>query len=434
MQRRTLISGVLPLAPSGQWLNELQDMLSYEQALAIIESNVEAIAPEPVHLRDAMGWVSAESLSCRLAVPPFDNSAMDGFAVRAEDTHGASEARPATLQIIGTVLAGDPGDARAETMCAHEIMTGAPIPAGYDTVVPVERVLIERDSAGKPLQILLADAVAKGSNLRAAGEDFAAGTELLHAGQRIGANQIMGLAATGVQSFRARRKPRVMAITTGNELTDSATLQRGMIHDSNGPYLGAAIPGMGAECIGMDRIADSDDDLINRIDNAAGQADVIVTTGGVSAGRMDFVPRALELMGADILFHRVAIRPGKPILFARLPNGTWFFGLPGNPIAVAVGLRFFVAPALRILQGRPREEFRMARLTDTLHKKHGMTFFAKASLLSTDAGQLEVRILPGQESFKIKPLMEADCWAIVAGDLELLERGTPVSVAASATD
>ena len=160
----------------------------------------------------------------------------------------------------------------------------------------------------------------------------------------------------------------------------------------------------------------------------------MVTTGGVSAGRMDFVPRALELMGADILFHRVAIRPGKPILFAWLHDGTWFFGLPGNPIAVAVGLRFFVAPAIRILQGRPPEEFRMARLRETLHKKHGMTFFAKAHLATNGAGQLEVRILPGQESFKIKPLMEADCWAIVAGDLEVLEPGTPVAVAGSAAD
>jgi molybdopterin molybdotransferase len=409
-------------------------MLSYEQALAIIESSVQALAPARVRPRDALGWVSAESLACPSAVPPFDNSAMDGFAVRSADTSAASGDSPAALEIIGTVLAGDAGNAHATPMCAHEIMTGAPIPAGYDSVVPVERVSIRRDPDGKPLQILLSDAVASGSNLRSAGEDFAADAQLLHAGQLIGANQIMGLAATGVSGFMARRRPRVMAITTGNELTDSATLARGMIHDSNGPYLGAAIPGMGAECTSVDRIADSDRELIGKIENAEDCPDVIITTGGVSAGRMDFVPRALELIGADILFHRVAIRPGKPILFARLPNGTWFFGLPGNPIAVAVGLRFFVAPALRMLQGRPREEYRMARLTDTLHKKPGLTFFAKARLTMAAADSTNVEILPGQESFKIRPLMEANCWAIVAPDREVLEAGATVPVAGSMAD
>jgi molybdopterin molybdotransferase len=146
---------------------------------------------------------------------------------------------------------------------------------------------------------------------------------------------------------------------------------------------------------------------------------------------MDFVPRALELMGADILFHRVAIRPGKPALFARLPDGTWFFGLPGNPIAVAVGLRFFVAPALRMLQSLPPEEYRTARLKDTVHKKSGLTFFAKARTSGTKDGGLEVDILPGQESFKIKPLMEANCWAVVPEDSDTVQSGATIRVAGS---
>ena len=253
----TSFSGVSQV-PSGQRLHESQNMLTYEQALAIIGSNVEAMPPEEVNPRDASGWVSAYNLFGPAPVPPFNNSAMDGFAVRSEDTRAATASSPARLQIIGSVLAGDGGDAHAAEMCAHEIMTGAPIPVGYDAVVPVERVGIERDTAGKPLQILVTDAVAARSNLRSAGEDFAAGTQLLRPGQLIGPNQIMGLAATGVTSLLARRKPGLMVITTGNELTDSGTLARGMIHDSNGPYLAAAIPTMGARCIGVDRITDSD--------------------------------------------------------------------------------------------------------------------------------------------------------------------------------
>ena len=136
----------------------------------------------------------------------------------------------------------------------------------------------------------------------------------------------------------------------------------------------------------------------------------------------------------DILFHRVAIRPGKPALFARLPNGTWFFGLPGNPIAVAVGLRFFVAPALRILQGLPPEEFQTARLKEPVHKKAGLTFFAKARAHTTAEGGLEVEVLPGQESFKIRPLMEANCWAIVPAEADSLRAGATISVADNCID
>ena len=144
---------------------------------------------------------------------------------------------------------------------------------------------------------------------------------------------------------------------------------------------------------------------------------------------MDFVPYALEMMGADILFHRVAIRPGKPALFARLPNGTWFFGLPGNPIAAAVGLRFFVAPALRMLQGLPPEEYRTALLRETVHKKQGLTFFAKARASVAADGRSVAEVLPGQESFKIKPLMDANCWVVIPAELGDVQAGTTVQVA-----
>lgn len=409
-------------------------MLSYEQALAIIASNIRPLEPTQVRPADAAGWVAAASLNCESDVPPFDNSAMDGFALRSKDTAGAQADKPVKLAVLGTVFAGDNADGKAGKMSAHEIMTGAPVPDGYNAVVPVERVTIERDPDGRPIAVELTDPVEPGCNLRKAGEDFAAGSPLLGMGQRISSGQIMGLAATGVQTFCARRKPVTVAITTGNELTDSRELRRGMIHDSNGPYLAAAIPEMGAECIGVHRTGDSDRQLIEIIEGFTDGVDFVITTGGVSAGRMDFVPKALELMGADILFHRVAIRPGKPALFARLPNGTWFFGLPGNPIAVAVGLRFFVKPALRMLQGLPREKYRAAFLKDTLRKKPGLTFFAKARATNSDDGRLEVEILPGQESFKIKPLMDANCWAIVEAEHETLQSGATVQVAGLTAD
>jgi molybdopterin molybdotransferase len=311
-------------------------------------------------------------------------------------------------------------------------MTGAPVPAGYDGVIPIEQVSVERDDKGKPIVIALTQSVAAGRNLRAAGEDFAAGDALVHAGQFIQANQIMGLAATGVRELSARMPANVAAITTGNELTDAANaqpLEPGMIHDSNGPYLEAAISSIGANSTGVFRTGDSANELITLIEKLQDKTDVILTTGGVSAGRMDFVPMALEQLGADIQFHRVAIRPGKPILFARLANGTLVFGLPGNPIAVAVGLRFFVIPALRQMQGLPEETYLTARLKEPVRKKQGLRFFAKAQAMSDDTGQLQVEVLPGQESFKISPLMTANCWLIADEEADELAAGSLVKIA-----
>ena len=411
----------------------MNSMIDYSDALKIIIETATLLPAESIQLEDAMGATVAVDQPSPAAVPPFDNSAMDGFAVYSSDTADASSEHPVTLPVIGTVTAGEAVTGKSgKAGTAWEIMTGAPVPAGYDGVVPVEQVETQRDSAGKPVSITLTEPIHAGRNLRATGEDFSAGDALVHAGQYIQANQIMGLAATGVNEISARRPARVAAITTGNELTDAANaqpLEPGMIHDSNGPYLEAAISSIGATSAGVYRTGDSAEELISLIEDLQDKTDVILTTGGVSAGRMDFVPMALEQMGADILFHRVAIRPGKPILFARLMNGTLIFGLPGNPIAVAVGLRFFVVPALRQMQGLPEEEYLTASITHTMGKKQGMRFFAKAQAMSNDAGQLEVEALPGQESFKISPLMSANCWLIADKETDELTAGSLVKIA-----
>ncbi len=406
-------------------------MIDYQQALRIIETTVMPLSPVDVSLGQASGCVVAEDLPSPNAVPPFDNSAMDGFAVRAADTIAASAASPVSLRVVGMVTAGETaGKQAAENCTAWEIMTGAPVPAGYDSVIPVEQVNVSRDPTGKPVTVSITQPVSAGRNLRRAGEDFSRGDALLKAGQFIGANQIMGLAATGVGTIRARRPARVAAITTGNELTDSASaLEPGRIHDSNGPYLEAAIASIGAANAGVYRSRDSADELIGLVESLQNKAEIILTTGGVSAGRMDFVPMALEQLGADILFHRVAIRPGKPVLFARLPDGTLVFGLPGNPIAVAVGLRFFVVPALRHMYGQAAEQYATALLMEAHGKKAGMTFFAKAHAQTDSKGRLIADILPGQESFKISPLMRANCWAILDAGSDHVAAGSTVRVA-----
>ena len=404
-------------------------MITYPQALATVLDTVTPLPAAVQPVAQALGHVAATDVINVQAVPPFDNSAMDGFALRAADTAAASPASPVQLAVTDLLTAGDAGsDLQISSGGCCEIMTGAPVPQGCDAVIPVEQVQIERAADGRPVSVSIDQVVATARNLRCAGEDFAAGDVLLRAGQVLTAERMMGLAATGVTDVTVHRSPGVAVITTGNELSDSAELEPGMINDANGPYLQSAVASFGAELDGLYRTGDSAEKLIARI-NSLPDADVIITTGGVSAGRMDFVPAALEQLGADILFHRVAIRPGKPLLFAHLPDGRVVFGLPGNPIAVAVGMRFFVVPAIRRMRGLPPESYATATLNDTHHKKSGLTFFAKAVARTDDTGQMTVEILKGQESFKINPLMQANCWAIADADSSELAAGTALQVA-----
>jgi molybdopterin molybdotransferase len=402
-------------------------MLDYQQALQIIIATTEPFPAQETRLRDAAGLVCAETVQSAQAVPPFNNSAMDGFALRSADLASL----PAELQVAGVITAGEAASGvSGQPGTAWEIMTGAPVPSGYDAMIPIERVDVHRDAGGKPVSVTVKEQASAGQNLRRAGEDFNRGDEILYAGTRIAPQHVMGLAATGITQLQTRRLPRVAAITTGNELAEFAdNPEAGLINDSNGPYLRNAIPAIEAELVGQFHSRDSADELIALIEQHREVSDVIITTGGVSAGRMDFVPAALEQLGADILFHKVAIRPGKPILFARLPDGTLVFGLPGNPIAVAVGLRFFVNPALAIMQGRNREELPTARLTETVYKKGGLQFFAKAVAGITNSGEVQVQVLPGQESFKISPLMTANCWLVADAEATEITAGSLVKIA-----
>ncbi len=359
------------------------------------------------------GAAPAADVHSLMNVPSFDNSAMDGFALRAADTAGASADHPVTLSVHGTVAAGQ---APADGLAAHavEIMTGAPVPHGYDTVIPVERVDAERTSDGTAVRIRLVEPVPADRHVRRSGEDFTRGARILGRGQRVEPHHLMGLAATGIDRLDALPRPTVALLTTGSELAASGIpAGGGMIRDSNGPYLRSFFARAGLELVDSRSVADNPRDLHAAIEACGESADIVMTTGGVSAGRFDLVPAAIETLGGDIIFHRVAMRPGKPLLFARLANGRIFFGLPGNPIAVAVGVRFFVMAAVAHLQGLAGERWLPSRCAAPISSKENLTFFGKARVDIDADGQLQTRLLPGQESFKIHSLMRANCWAIV---------------------
>jgi len=407
-------------------------MKSYLDAVRILteEAAAKRIPSEEMSLVKALNCVLAEDILSPEAVPNFDNSAMDGFAVESALTQGAGPERKVAFDVLGTVSAGESGEGFTQNG-AVEIMTGAPMPAGrFDAVVKVEDVEVQRDDSGKPVRISLRAPVKWHENVRLKGEDFQVNQLAAKAGTEVTPELVMALASLGVSRVRARRKPRVAVISTGRELVDheSGTLRPGMIRNSTGPYLMAALPLLGAEGRFYGTIHDEPEHFIELFQRVCAEGvDVVLTTGAVSMGKHDFVREALEGLGARVVFHKVAIRPGKPVLFAQIPGGPAVFGLPGNPVSTSVGLRFFVEPYLRELRGLPAEKPIRARMLRTTGKPEGLRCFFKAELKVSEEAA-EVEILTGQASFMVSPLLRSNVWAILEEPGRQVPEGAVVNV------
>ena len=390
-------------------------MLSYADALKIILSGREPLETKTISLDHALGHVTAEKIVGAENVPPFHNSAMDGYAVHSNAVLDATTENPIILNVDGSTMAGDCPSKGGSG--AWEIMTGAPVPDVYDAVIRVEDTsIIETNDQQRPTKIsIIADGF-PGKNVRKAGTDFCPGDLLVEKGVEIAAHHIMALAALGQDNIPVTTAPKAAVISTGKELVDELDrkLQPGQIRNCNAPYLVNSLKSYGITATNEGTIFDEPEKFEQKIEEIlAKDVQIILSSGAVSMGRYDFVPDGLRAMGAEILFHKAAIRPGKPILYARFPNGTSYFGLPGNPIASAVGLRFFVYPLIRKLRGLEQEEHTTAILQNDFSKESLFRFFQKAHYKHDEEGRLTVEILPGQESFKIKPMLHQNCWAVV---------------------
>ena len=423
-------------------------MIPYGEALELLLDAVPSLDVEEVSLDRAPGRVTARPLVSPMTQPPFPNSAMDGYALAT----GGKELPPGSLwRVAGRVAAGDrpvkspdPGDAAKgpqdspgdddggdEPLPAWEIMTGAPVPPGLDTVIPVEQVEVTAGTEADPEVIRIPGPVAPGLNIRPAGKDFEEGDPVLDAGRRIGPVELMGLAALGVDPVPVLQIPRAAVLCTGPELLDDPgrPLAPGQIRNSNGPFLQTALEALGVSVLASRTLEDREAPFIQEVERALEEgAHLIVSTGAVSMGRHDFVPRALERLGARILFHRAAVRPGKPVLGAVLPGGAISVGLPGNPISTAAGLRFFVHPLLRRMRGQdPERPWRMP-LRNEFRKPAALRAFFKARVEVDGEGVPGVRVLEGQQSFRIRPLLESNAWAVLPEGVEEVPAGAMVDV------
>ncbi len=402
-------------------------MIWLEQAQQAIIAASRRLPVEIVASARASGRVLAEGVVSREDLPPFDNSAMDGFALISG---GAPISRDREFDVTGAIAAGDAPGALAAG--AVEIMTGAPVPAGFDAILPVEQSeILARDDAGRPARIRTCAEVVPGMHLRRRGQDVARGQSILAAGARVDATAKMLLAALGIADVQAFAQVRIAVLCTGRELVDDPrqALSPGQIRNSNGPFLADRLAGLGADVCQRETLPDEVGTFVSAVRRALdSRVDIVISTGAVSMGRYDFVPEALRELDAEIVFHKVAIRPGKPLLFAQLPSGALFFGLPGNPISSAVGLRFFVQPALRAMHGLPAESPLRLPLGQSFEKKPGLRFLQKAVAGIGGDGRLQLRVLAGQESFRIQPMLVANAWAVFPESSERHAAGDLVDV------
>ena len=347
-------------------------MLSVAEASRRILERARALGPEEIGLRESRGRILAQAIRATRALPPWDNSAMDGFAVRAADLVAA----PVELPVVGSVAAGARPDQALEAGTALRIMTGAPMPRGADAVVMREDV----DDRGATARFAAPAPV--GDNIRRAGEDVATGSEVMQAGIALGAGEIGLLAALGRDRIPVGRRPRVAVLCTGDELCPlGAELAPGQIFSSNEHALSAQVAEAGGE-VAYAQLVPDDRGATEAAIKAALSCDVVVTSGGVSVGDRDHVREALAGAGVEIDFWKVAMRPGKPVVFGLAPGGALCFGLPGNPVSSLVAFELFVRPALLAMQGaravqRPRAEVTLA---GPVHKNPGRAYYLRAAL------------------------------------------------------
>lgn len=402
-------------------------MISYDNALATVLASVSrTTGSESVPLVLSAGRILASAITAHEDYPAEANSAMDGFAVRAADVAGASQQNPVRLRLVGEAPAGDPFDGVLGQGEAVAIMTGGLVPEGADAVVQVE--VTEREGR----DVLIYRATPADTAIRPAGEDLRAGEEILRPGRRITPADIGVLATLGYSGVPVRIKPKVALLSTGSELVEvAATPSRGQLRNSSGPALIAALTAAGVETIDLGIVGDDRQELESMVETGL-QYDMLVTTGGVSAGEFDYVQHIFPEAGVEIGFHGVAIKPGKPVMFGTRDDGdlrTWVFGLPGNPVSSLVTFELFVRPLIAALLGEDLADRSFAaRLDGRISGRKERRGFQRGRLSVTEEGVRMVTPLAVQSSGAMSSLSRGDALIVVPEGSEGIEEGETVTV------
>jgi molybdopterin molybdotransferase len=407
-------------------------VISVDQALEKVLEHIDVLEAEERPILDCLGQVLAEDVFSTINIPPLDNSAMDGYAVRSVDTRGASRKSPRLLRVIDTIAAGAVSQSRVGPGTAIRIMTGAPVPEGADGVVRFEDT-DESERQGVPAEIGVLVEVAPGAEIRRAGEDVTAGALVLGKGTALRAAEIGVLASLGCRTLRVIRRPVVAVLATGDEIVDiNQPLSGGKIYNSNSYSLAALIQHYGAVARILGIASDSEDSLMDKL-SAGREADIVITSGGVSLGDYDVVREVLVKQG-EIVFWRVREKPGKPVVFGLLKGrgkakNIPFFGLAGNPVSAIINFELFVRPAILKMMGRKNLAKPTVRavVEDAIENTDGRRVFTRVMVEKRGGGYF-ARLTGPQGSGILTSMALANGLAIVPEDKPGVKPGEVVEV------
>lgn len=395
--------------------------LSFEQALERIQQSVTAIkGRRNVSIREALGRVLADDVCSPMDVPPFINSAMDGYAVSSADLPQTGDKQ---LTVIGKSFAGKPFEGAVRASECVRIMTGAVVPEGTDTIIMQEYAQAQGN------HITINEGHKKGQNVRHPGDDFAKGDVIIKSGERLTPAKLGLLASVGVTEFSVVRTPVVAFFSTGDELKGvGQALAPGDIYDSNRYILFGMLQKMGVNVIDMGVVADVREQIELTLKEAASCADVVITSGGASVGEADYIKLILDDIG-QVGFWKIAMKPGKPLAFGNI-NNTLFFGLPGNPVSAMATFYEFVQPALCLLEGEtPAKPITLrAKCLSKLKKRPGRKDFQRGIVSTNDQGELVVDSTGTQGSHMLSSMAKANCFIVLEREAGDIEAGSLVEV------
>ena len=401
-------------------------MNSYKAAISKLNNNPLKIGSEIVSIKDALNRISSKEVIAKSDYPADDNTAFDGFAVNSKETKNTFQ----KFKILKTIAAGDnPYIKKVPKLSCIEVMTGAIIKKPFDTIIPIEDIEFF-PSKKKAKYIIINKKIKKSEFIRPKGSDYKKGNKIIRKGELINPAHILSLKTLGIDKVLVKKKVNIVFYPSGNELSDKKNIPSWKIRNSNTIYLNSLIKSLPVNFTIQKILRDKDQKLFKKqiSKQLKSKTDILITSGAVSKGKFDFIPSVINQFKLKNHFKGVAIRPGKPIMFAKFNNNKCFFGLPGNPISSVACFRFFVIPLLFKSLGLKVEKPIFAKLKNKFSKKKKFTRFVKGKLTFDKNGLVQFEVFEGQESYKIEPFVKSNAWGVFKDGVSVFNKGNLIDV------
>ena len=401
-------------------------MNSYKAAISKLNNNTLKIGSEIVSIKDALNRISSKEVIAKSDYPADDNTAFDGFAVNSKETKNTFQ----KFKILKTIAAGDnPYIKKVPKLSCIEVMTGAIIKKPFDTIIPIEDIEFF-PSKQNAKYIIINKKIKKSEFIRPKGSDYKKGNKIIKKGELINPAHILSLKTLGIDKVLVKKKVNIVFYPSGNELSDKKNIPSWKIRNSNTIYLNSLIKSLPVNFTIQKILRDKDQKLFKKeiSKQLKSKTDILITSGAVSKGKFDFIPSVINQFKLKNHFKGVAIRPGKPIMFAKFNNNKCFFGLPGNPISSVACFRFFVIPLLLKSLGLKAEKPIFAKLKNKFSKKKKFTRFVKGKLTFDKKGFVQFEVFEGQESYKIEPFVKSNAWGVFKDGVSVFNKGNLIDV------